>query len=159
MLSLEDPTTDCDTLLAHEVYFLSEARCLHNFDDLPVSIFVFFKAILCFFAINVLVTSDVVCVNSVTLKHIDCLRHFLGLYQKVLNLNFIKLAQFLINGDKNPNPGIIQNDCKSPRGLRKKIKVLKRTLKAFDLSKNGNVSVSSDPELRNEFLIKFNLPT
>ena len=43
--------------------------------------------------------------------------------------------------------------------LGKKIKVLKRTLKAFDLSKNGNVSVSSDPELRNEFLIKFNLPT
>ena len=141
------------------MYFLSEARCLHNSDDLPIFIFVCFKAILCFFTINVLVRSDVVCVNSVTLKHIDCLCHFLGLYQKVLNLIFIKLAQFLINGDKNSNPGIIQNDCKSPWGLRKKIKVLKRTLKAFDLSKNGNVSVSSDPELRNEFFIKFNLPT
>lgn len=35
----------------------------------------------------------------------------------------------------------------------------KRTLKAFDLSENSNVSVSSDPELQNDFSIKFNLPT
>lgn len=95
-----------------------------------------------------MVTSAAVCVNSVTLKHIDCLCHFLGLYQKVLNLIFIKFAQFLINGDKNLDPGIIQNDCKTPRGLRKKIKVFKRTLKAFDLSENSNVSVSSDPEFK-----------
>ena len=78
-----------------------------------------------FFAIFVFVTFDVVCLKSVGLKHCDCLSHFLGLNYTGLNLNFLRLAQLLIDGDIESNPGPTQNDCRSPRGRPKKIKVFK----------------------------------
>ena len=42
-----------------------------------------------------------------------------------LNLSFLKLAQILTEGDINSNPGLIQNDFRSPRGQSKRIKVFK----------------------------------
>ena len=51
------------------------------------------------------------------LKHSYCLSHFLGLSYRGLSL--------LIDGDIASNPGPTQNDCKSPGGCPKKIKVFK----------------------------------
>ena len=82
-----------------------------------------------FFAIFVFVTFDVVCLKSVRLKHSDCLSHILDLNYRGLNLNFLKLAQLLIDGNVNSNPGPTQNECKSPRGCPKKIKFFKGTPK------------------------------
>ena len=75
-----------------------------------------------FLAILVFVTFDVVCLKSVSLKHCYCLSHFLGLNYTGLNLNFLRLAQLLIDGDIESNPGPTQNDWRSPRGRPKKTK-------------------------------------
>ena len=75
--------------------------------------------------------------------HIDCFSHFLELNYRGLNLNFLKLAQPLIDGDVESNPGPTQNDCKSPHGCPKKIRVFKGTTKKFDLSENINVNIAS----------------
>ena len=104
-----------------------------------------------FFAIFVFVTFDVVCLKSVGLKHCDCLSHFLGLNYTGLNLNFLRLAQLLIDGDIESNSGPTQNDCRSPRGRPKKIKVFKGIPKKFDLSENNNVNAASSPKVQNVF--------
>ena len=52
-----------------------------------------------FFAIFVMVAFDVVCLKLVRLKHIDYFSHFLELIYRGLNLDFLKLAQLLIDGD------------------------------------------------------------
>ena len=48
------------------------------------------------------------------------------------------------------NPGPTQNDCKSPVGHPKKIKVFKGTAKKCDLTEN-KVNVASDPKVQNCF--------
>ena len=45
------------------------------------------------------------------------------------SLNFLRVKQLLIDGDIASNPGLSQNDCKSPVGHPKKIKVFKGTTK------------------------------
>ena len=103
-----------------------------------------------------LVTIDVVYVNTVRFKHIDSLCHFLELNYRGYNLNFLKLKQLLIDGDIESNPGPTQNDCKSPVGRPKKIKLFKGTAKNCDLTEN-KVNVASDPEVQNcVFSIQFN---
>ena len=85
------------------------------------------------------------------LKYSDCFFHFLEYNYRELNLNFLKLAHLLIDGDVESNPGPTQNDCNSPRGRPKKIRVFKRTAKKFDLSENINVNIPSYPEVQNVF--------
>ena len=87
-----------------------------------------------FFAIFIFVTIDIVSLKSVRLKHSDCLSHFLELNYRGLSLNFLKLAQLLIDGDVESNPGSTQNDCTSPSGRLKKIRVFQGTTKTFDFS-------------------------
>ena len=89
-------------------------ECLHHFHMLTFSFLYLPVLLYAFFAIFVLVTFDVLCLKSVRLKHIDCFSHFLELNHRGVNLNFLKLAQVLINGDVESNPGPTQNDCKSP---------------------------------------------
>ena len=79
-------------------------------------------------------------------KHIDSSCHFLELNYRGYNLNFLKLKQLLIDGDIELNPGPTQNDCKSPVGHPKKIKLFKGTTKKCDLSEN-NVNVASGPKV------------
>ena len=74
-----------------------------------------------FFTIFVLVAFDVLCLKSVRVKHIDCFSHFLELNFQGINPIFPNLAQLLIDGDIDSNPGCTQNDCKSRRGHTKKI--------------------------------------
>ena len=69
-----------------------------------------------FFAIFVFVTFDIVYLKSVRPKHSDSSSHFLD-----VNLNFRRLAQLLIDGNVESNPGPTQNDCKSPRGRPKEL--------------------------------------
>ena len=95
-----------------------------------------------------LVTIDVVYVNTVRFKDIDSSCHFLELNYRGCNLNFLKLKQLLIDGDIEPNPGPTQNDCKSSVGRPKKSEVLKGTAKKCNLSEN-NVNVASGPKLQN----------
>ena len=52
------------------------------------------------FGLFLLVTIDVVYVNSVRFKHIDSSCHFLGLNCRGYNLNFLKLKQLLMDGDR-----------------------------------------------------------
>ena len=85
-------------------------------------------------------------------KHSDCSSHFLDVNYKGLNLNFLRLAQLLIDSDAESNRGPTQNDCKSPHGRPKKIKVFKGTPKTFDLSKSSNVNVARSPKIQNVFL-------
>ena len=49
------------------------------------------------------------------------------------------------------NPGPTQNNCKSPVGHPKKIKMFKGTAKKCDLSKN-NFNVAVDPKVQNCFV-------
>ena len=86
-----------------------------SFLYLPVLLYAFF------FTIFVLVAFDVLCLKSVRLKHIDCFSHFLELNFQGINPIFPNLAQLLIDGDIDSNPGCTQNDCKSRRGHTKKI--------------------------------------
>ena len=136
------------TLPMLEVYFLSDVRMSSRF-----SYTYFFPFCICqcyymlFFAIFVLVTFNVLCLKSVRLKHIVCFSHFLVLNYRGLNLNFLKLAQLLINSDVESNPGPTQNNCKSPRGHRKKIRVFKGAARKFDLSENININVASFPKV------------
>ena len=58
-----------------------------------------------------LVTIDVVYVNTVRFKYIDSSCHFIELNYRGHNLNFLKLKQLLIDGDIESNPGPTQNDC------------------------------------------------
>ena len=44
-----------------------------------------------------------------------------------------------------------KNDCKSPRGLLKKIKLFKGTPKKFDFSENSNVNAAGYPKVQNLF--------
>ena len=82
--------------------------------------------------------------------------YFLELNYRGYNRNFLKLKQLLIDGDIESNPGPTQNDCKSPVGRPKKIKLFKGTAKNCDLTEN-KVNVASDPEVQNcVFSIKFN---
>ena len=90
-----------------------------------------------------LVTIDVVYVNTVRFKHIDSLCHFLELNYGGYNLNFLKLKQLLIDGDIESNPGPTQNDCKSSVGRPKKIKLFTGSAKKCD--------VASDPKIQNCF--------
>ena len=101
-----------------------------------------------------LVTIDVVYVNTVRLRHIDSSCHFLELNYRWYNLNFLKL-KVLIDGDIESNLGPTQNDCKSPVGHPKKIKVFKGTAKKCDVTEN-KVNVASDPNVQNCFSIQFN---
>ena len=94
-----------------------------------------------------LVTIDVVYVNTVRFKHIDCSCYFLWLNYRGYNL---KLKQPLIHGDIESNLGPTQNDCKSPGGCPKKIKVFEGTAKKCDLTEN-KVNVASDPKVQNCF--------
>ena len=105
-----------------------------------------------FFAIFVFVTFDVVYLNSVRLKHSDCSSHFLDINYRGLSLNFLRLAQLLIGGDVESNPGPTQNDCKSLHGRPEKIKVFKGTPKTFEFSKSSNVYVARSPKVQNVFL-------
>ena len=50
-------------------------------------------------ALFMLVTIDVVYVNTVRFKHIDSSCHFLELNYRGYNLNFLKLKQLPIDGD------------------------------------------------------------
>ena len=109
---------------------------IRHFDMLPFFAFVFANAIMCFSAIFVFVTFDAAYVKPVSLKHSDCSSHFLDVNYRGLNLNCLRLAKPLIDGDVESNPGPTQNDCKSPRGRPKKIKVFKGTSTTFDLSKS-----------------------
>ena len=68
--------------------------------------------------------------DSVRFKHINCSSHFVFNYRG-FNLNFLKLAQILIDGDIYSNLSPAQNDYRSPCGWPKEMKVFKP--KAFDL--------------------------
>ena len=87
MLPLKDSTSDRDTLPMLEVYFPLDIR---HFDVLTFFAFVFAKAIICFFAIFVFITFDIVYLKSVRLKHDDCSSHFLNVNYRVPNLNFLR---------------------------------------------------------------------
>ena len=75
-----------------------------------------------------LVTIDVVYVNTVRFKHINSSCYFLELNYRGYNLNFLKLKQLLIDGDIESNPGPTQN------GRPKKNKVFRGTVKKCDLT-------------------------
>ena len=105
-----------------------------------------------FFVIFVFVTFEVVYLKSVRLKHSDCSSHFLDVTYRGLNLNFLRLAQLLTDGDLESNPGPTQNNCESPSGPPKKLKVFKGTPKTFDLSNSSNINVARSPKLQNVFL-------
>ena len=102
------------------------------------------------FALFMLVTIDVVYVNTVRFKRIDCSCHFLELDYIGYNLNFLKL-KLLLDSDVESNPGPTQNDCKYPVGHPKKIKVFKGTAKKFDLTEI-KVNVASDLKVQNCFV-------
>ena len=97
-----------------------------------------------------LVTIDVVYVNTVRFKYIDSSCHFIELNYRGHNLNFLKLKQLLIDGDIESNPGPTQNDCKSSVGCTKKIKVFKGTAKKCDVTEN-KVNVASNLKIQNCF--------
>ena len=103
-----------------------------------------------FFALFMLITIDVVYVNTVRFMHIDSSCYFLELNYRGYNLNFFKLKQLPIDGDVEPSSGPTQNDCKSSVGCPKKIKKFKRTAKKCDLTEN-KVNVASDPKVQNCF--------
>ena len=104
------------------------------------------------FALFMLVTIDVVYVNTVRFKRIDSSCHFLELDYIGYNLNFLKL-KLLLDSDVESNPGPTQNDCKYPVGHPKKIKVFKGTAKKFDLTEI-KVHVASDLKVQNCFVNK-----
>ena len=83
-------------------------------------------------------------------KHIDSSYHFLELNYRGYNLDFLKLKQLFIDGDIESNPEPTQNNCKSPLGRPKKIKVFKGTGKKCDLNEN-NVILASGPKVQNYF--------
>ena len=91
-----------------------------------------------------LVTTDIVYVNTVRFKHIDSSCHFLELNYRGYNLNFLKLKQLLIDGDIESNPGPTQNDCKSSVGRPEKI----------NLSEN-KINIAIDPKVQNCFFFFF----
>ena len=97
-----------------------------------------------------LVTIDVIYVNTVRFKYGDSSCHFLELNYRGYNLNFLKLKQLLIDGDIESNPGPTQNDCKSSVGRPKKIKVFKGTAKKCDVTEN-KVDVAGDSKVQNCF--------
>ena len=104
-----------------------------------------------FFALFILVKIGNVYVNLVKFKHIYSSCHLLELnYRGGGDLNFLKLKQLLIDGDIESNAWPTKNDCKSPVGWPKKIKVFKVTTKKCDLSEN-NINVASDPKVQNCF--------
>ena len=118
-------------------------------------VFVFASAIIyTFFAIFVLVTFGVLCLKSVRLKHIDCFSYFLELNYQGL---YLKLAQLLIEGDIESNPQSRQNDCKSPRGHSKKIKVLKGTPKSLILVRTVMLLLLVIEKCKIFFSIQYNL--
>lgn len=80
-------------------------------------------------------------------KYIDCSYHFLEIYYRRLNLNILKLAQLLIDGNIDSGSGPTQNDCKSPRERPKN--VFKEALKKCDLSGKIYFILHSDPNIQN----------
>ena len=78
------------------------------------------------FALFILVTIDVVYVNSARFKHVgfSCQFSWVKL-QRVQSL--LKLKQLIRDGDMESNPGPTQNDSKSPFGCKRKIKIFKAT--------------------------------
>ena len=102
------------------------------------------------FALFLLITIDVVYINSVRFKRINSSCHFLELNYRGYNHNFLRLKQLLIDGDIESNPGSTQNDCKSPVAHPDKIKMFKGTPKKCDHSEN-NVNVASGPKVQNCF--------
>ena len=77
---------------------------------------------------------------------------FLDLNYRVLNLNFLRIAQLLIDGDAESNAGPTQNDYRSPCGRPKKMKVFKGTPKKFYRSESSNVNVASSQKVQNIFV-------
>ena len=73
-----------------------------------------------------LVTMDVVYVNSVSFKHTDSCHE---LNYSGYKFNFLKLKQLLIDSDIEANLRPMQSGCKSPVRHPKKIKVSKGTAK------------------------------
>ena len=86
------------------------------------------------FGLFLLVTINIVYINSVRFKHIDSPWNLLELYCRGYNLCFLKLKQ-LIDVDIEPNPGPSQNEYKSPVGCPKKMKAFKGTVKKLILVK------------------------
>ena len=126
-------------------------KCVHHFVILTFSIVAFVNTITCSFALFILVTIDVIYVNSVRFKHIDSSCNFLELTYRGHNFNFLKLKQLFKDDDIESNPGPIQNDCKSAVGHPKKVKVFKGTAKKSDFGKN-NVNIASDSKVQKGFL-------
>ena len=101
-----------------------------------------------------LVTIDVVYTNTVRFKHTDPSWHFLELNCRGY-LNFLKLKQLFIDSDITSNSEPMQNDCRSPPGCWKKIKVFKEQQKKCDLNES-KVNVASYSKIQNCFSIQFN---
>ena len=74
--------------------------------------------------------------------------HFLELNYRGYSLVFLKLKQLLIDGDIESNPGPTQDNCKSPVGYPKKIKVFKQTAKKCDLNET-NLNVANGSMVQN----------
>ena len=102
-----------------------------------------------FCIIGIVYAFDVAYVNSVWFKNNDCSWHYLELNYRGLNLNFLKLAQILIDGDIESNPGPPK---KYPNGCSKNVKVSIGTPKMCDFIENINFIVaSSDLKIQNSF--------
>ena len=95
-----------------------------------------------------LVTMDVVYVNSVSFKHTDSCHE---LNYSGYKFNFLKLKQLLIDSDIEANLRPMQSGCKSPVRHPKKIKVSKGTAKKCDLTEKKKVNVVSNPKVQNCF--------
>ena len=75
------------------------------------------------------------CLLLMRFKYINYSFHFHELDYRGLSLNFLRLKQLLIDGNKESNPGPTQNLCKSPVGRLKKIKCLNEQQKSVVLVK------------------------
>lgn len=112
-----------------------------------------------FFAIFELVTFDVIYLKSVRVKHIDCLSLVVPLFvnYRDLGVDFLKLAQLLIDDYVESNPGPTKSDCKSLCERPKKIKVFKETPKKFDFSENSMLMWLVIQIYKMSFLIQYSL--
>ena len=108
------------------------------------------------FGLFLLVTINIVYINSVRFKRIDSPWDFLELYCRGYNLYFLKLKQ-LIDVDIESNPGPSQNECKSPVGYLKKMKAFKGTVKKLILVKTMLILLVVQ-RYKTVFSIQFNQP-
>ena len=97
-------------------------------------IVVFANTVACCFCI-ILVTIDVVYVNSLRFKHTDSLCHFLEINYRGLNLNFLRLKKLFIDGDIELNLVPTQNNLNPQLGFQRKINFLKEHQKSVILVK------------------------